>query len=458
MSKSMKKMVGMIALALVCALTATGLMTFRSPSAASAETEKVIVTSPFTAAIAKVRNSVVGVNNYQIVNTYGSSSGSNGYDYGGYSSPWDFFFGYGNGGSYGYGYGNPGGRSNPQPESKEVHYGSGSGVVVAKEYVLTNYHVVDNANSLKIAVTTDDSADPILYEATVAASDAGKDVAVLYVPGLPLDPVVLGDSDALVVGDWAICIGNPGNGEGLTMTNTVTAGIISALDREIGSANGVTTTDKYGRKTAVTNKMIQTDAAINNGNSGGGLFNVAGELVGIPNMKYSGNRSSLTSSGMGIENMGLAVPINEAKPVIEEALNKDPASLDIDVKANEEKEDKEDTSMVGKPRLGITANTFKGAEYSGGIWPNGVIVLTVEENGPAAKAGLQPGDVIMEINDTVTPTFEEMKSILSGLKEGDTINMKIWRPDSVQNPGESDMTMSRSGKDMDFQATLEIVD
>ena len=200
-----KHVLGYIALALVCALTATAVVTFNAAGSANAET--VVLTSPFTEAVAKVRDSVVGVNNYQLV-TY---SNSNGGSY--YNDPWSYFFGNGNGYGYGYGYGN-GGRNNPggQDSSREIQSGSGSGVVVAKDYVLTNYHVVDGASSLKISVLRDGDTEATLYDATVAASDESKDVAVLYVPNLPLEPVELGDSDQLVVGDWAICIGNPGNG------------------------------------------------------------------------------------------------------------------------------------------------------------------------------------------------------------------------------------------------------
>ena len=197
----------------------------------AAQAETVVLTSPFTAAIAQVRDSVVGVNNYQIVNNYSNGYGNGGYGNGGsYGFPWDYFFGYGNGG-YGNGYGNGGGYK--QPEAREEKYGSGSGVVIAKEYVLTNYHVIDGAHSLKVSVGDNDEK---LYDATVAASDENKDVAVLYVPGLELEPVKLGDSDSLMVGDWAIAIGNP-----IGFTRTATAGIISALNREIES--DTTTTD-----------------------------------------------------------------------------------------------------------------------------------------------------------------------------------------------------------------------
>ncbi|MBO7662300.1 MAG: trypsin-like peptidase domain-containing protein [Clostridia bacterium] len=429
-----------IAMALVLALTVTAVAVFRGTGAASAET--VVLTSPFTEAVAKVRDSVVGVNNYQLVSSY--SNGGNDY-----YSPWDYFF-------YGYGYPNSrgNGRGNgSQDSSREVQSGSGSGVVVAKEYVLTNYHVVDHASSLKVSVLKDGDTEATLYDATVAAADENKDVAVLYVPGLPLNPVELGDSDQLVVGDWAICIGNPGNGAGSIMTGTVTAGIISALDREVDS--GSTSTDPYGRKVKTKNKMIQTDAAINNGNSGGGMFNTAGQLVGIPNMKYSGTRSSM--SALGIENIGLCIPINEAKDVIEQALNAEAAQPETQNTENTENEgDASSSAMFGKPRLGVSVTTFNGAEMTNGVLPNGVYILSVEQGGPAEAAGLLPGDIILEANGTVTPTFEDMSAVLLTLKEGDTVSLKIWRPDLVEDASQGQI--STTGKDLDIQVVLKVLD
>ena len=236
-----KKMFAWISLALVCVLAGTFIGS--GVRASAADETRVVLTSPYTEAIAKVGDSVVGVNNYQIVNNYGNG----GYDI--YGFPWSYF-GFGNG--YGNGFGNGYGYSKPE-SSEEVKYGSGSGVVVEKEYVLTNYHVVDGAHSLKISVGDDQEN---LYDATVAAYDEDKDVAVLYVPGLPLDPVELGDSDDLVVGDWVVNIGNP-----IGFTGTATAGIVSGLNREIPSDG--TGTDKYGRASKIVNSMIQTDAAIN---------------------------------------------------------------------------------------------------------------------------------------------------------------------------------------------------
>ena len=418
-----KKVLGVIALALVCVFAGT--VIGASQPAAVAE-EKVVLTSPFTEAIAKVRNSVVGVNNYQIVSNY-----SNGYDnFGGYF-PWNYY-GFGNGYGNGYGYNQP-------DSSQEVKYGSGSGVVIAKEYVLTNYHVIEGASSLKVSVGDDEEN---LYDAAVAAYDDNKDVAVLYVPGLELEPVELGDSDSLQVGDWVVAIGNA-----IGFTRTATAGIVSAMDRQIESDN--TTTDRFGRKSAVTNTMIQTDAAINSGNSGGGLFNTAGQLIGIPTLKYSGTRYS----GAAIESIGMCIPINEAKPVIEQALKTDKSEMaPAAAQAGDTTGD-----LTGKPRLGVLIRGLRGAELTGGAIPNGVYILSVEENSPAEKAGLKAGDILVEFNGNVISNVEELTAQLLGREDGEVVTVTVWRPDTV-----TDAENLRFSYDGDYiegiKVTLEVLE
>jgi len=420
-----KKAIGYIALALVCVFAGTILGSARP--AAVAEETKVIVTSPFTEAIAKVRDSVVGVNNYQIVNNnYG---GYDGYDY----FPWSYFGGFGNGRGNGYG--------NTQPESsEEVKYGSGSGVVIAKEYVLTNYHVVDGAHSLKISIDGDENN---LYDATLAAFDEDKDVAVLNVPGLPLDPVELGDSDELQIGDWVVNIGNA-----IGFTGTATAGIVSGIDREIPGDGS--TLDKYGRSTKIVNSMIQTDAAINVGNSGGGMFNIAGQLVGIPTLKYTGSRYS---SNAAVESIGMCIPINEAKDVIETALNGTGNSEQG--KPEEKKQDAETevrTGLVGKPRMGITVSTLGD---TGGQLPKGVLISAVEEGSPAEKAGLKVGDIMVEVNGQVITTTEEEMAIVGELKEGDEVAVKVFRSAKISEKG---LPASINGEYVDPKVTLAMID
>ena len=414
-----RKVMGIIALALVCVFAGT--VIGAAQPAANAE-EKVVLTSPFTEAIAKVRDSVVGVNNYQIVNNnYG------GYDnFGGYF-PWSYFGGYGNGyGSYGY----------TQPDSsQEVKYGSGSGVVIAKEYVLTNYHVVEGAHSLKISLDEDEKN---LYDATVVASDADKDVAVLHVPGLPLEPVELGNSDDLVIGDWVVCIGNP-----IGFTGTATAGIVSGLNREIASESS--TIDKYGRNSQIVNSMIQTDAAINSGNSGGGMFNTAGQLVGIPTLKYSGTRYS---SNAAVESIGMCIPINEAKDIIDAALNGEGAATEP---ANTENNENTGNDLKGKPRMGVTVSTVKDTR---GQLPRGVYIEEVEKDSPAEAAGLQVGDIMVEVNGQVITSVTEEVEIIAKLKEGDEVAVKVFRPDQVYGDGR----ISYDGEYVDLTVKLAMVD
>ena len=426
MKKMSKKVMGYIALALVCVLAGTAI----GMTQPAAQADTVVLTSPFTEAIAKVRDSVVGVYNYQIVNTYGYGNGfgGSGYDY----FPWDYFgFGPGSGYGYGNGRGNGNGNGRQQPETSEVKYASGSGVVIAKEYVLTNYHVIEGSSSLKISVGGDDSN---LYEATPAASDPELDVAVLYVPGLPLEPVEIGDSDQLVVGDWAINIGNA-----IGFNGTVTAGIISALDREIESDK--TQTDRFGRKSNAVNKMIQTDAAINSGNSGGGMFNTAGQLVGIPTLKYSGTRYS----GAAIESIGMCIPINEAKDVINEALNAEKPQTGspevgiapINPDGGQDQQGQQIGGRVGKPRLGVSVTTLQ----TQGQLPNGAYILSVEPGSPAEKAGLLAGDTVVEVNGTVIANTSELMNALDPFQEGDTVTLTVWRPDQVNDAENLDISM-----------------
>ena len=428
-----KKTLGYTALAL--ALVMIGMAFGTAQPAASAE-EKVVLTSPFTEAIAKVRNSVVGINNYQIVNNY-----SNGYG-GSYNPFSDFFGGFGGFGGYGYGYGNGNGN---QDSSREVQYGSGSGVVVAEKYVLTNYHVVEDASSLKVAVAVDGKEEPDLLEAHLVAFDADVDVAVLYVPELTLAPVELGDSDTLQVGDWAICIGNP-----IGFTGTVTAGIISSLNREIATGSN---TDKYGRKTETVNTMIQTDAAINSGNSGGGMFNTAGQLVGIPTLKYTGTRYSSNAS---VESIGMCIPINDAKKIIEEGMGR---QTEADVpKGNTAARSAgdEDNSLKGKPRMGVSITTLTGNAVNSGILPRGAYVAEVEKGSPAEAAGIQVGDIIVEADGQIIKSTTDLQNVIRSKDEGATFPLKVYRTGIDLNEPQTEIPENCDY--IDLEITLTIVD
>ncbi|MBR2717668.1 MAG: trypsin-like peptidase domain-containing protein [Clostridia bacterium] len=436
-----KHLLGYVALTLVCVMigSAVGITT-----APAAQAETTIVTSPFTAAIAEVRSSVVGVNNYQNVR-YSNRNSYSIEDFFG-----DFGFGgFGGFGGYGNGYGNGYDRS-PQEQVQEVLAGTGSGVVVGNGYVLTNFHVVEDATRLEISVKEEGKEDPTTYASTLVAYDENLDVAVIYAPELKLPAVKLGDSDSLLVGDWAICIGNPLSEQ---FTGTVTVGIVSALDRAVSSTNY----DKYGRKETITNTMIQTDAAINAGNSGGGMFSVTGELMGIPTLKYTGS----AYSGSTIEGIGMCIPINAAKPIIEDVLKN---NLTTNVsKTASSAEDAASASLVGKPRMGVTVANIN-QNYSlvvQGLIPRGVLIHEVEAFSPAEKAGIRAGDIIVDINDTVITNYTQMNEIIASKKAGDTLQVKVYRAEGMLDllDGESITEQDvPEGEYVDLEVVLAIVD
>ena len=262
------------------------------------------------------------------------------------------------------------------------------------------------------------------YSATVAVYDESLDLAVLKVEDLPLEPVVLGDSDALKVGDWAICIGNP-----LDFTGTTTVGVISALNREITSKS----TDAYGRKTNNVNLMIQTDAAINAGNSGGGMFNVAGELVGVPSMKYTGSYYSTST----VEGIGMAIPINVAKPLIEEVLSGKTVSNGTSADSSK---DSGSVAPESRPRMGVKVQTISASNsgaVAAGALPTGAYISEVEKDSPAEKAGLQVKDIVVEVDGTIVSSSQEMVNAMASKKAGDTVEIKYFRMEGDESKWES---------------------
>ena len=434
-----KKWIALTAALLACVMLGTCVGASLNTSARAEETvTTTVVTSPFTAAVAKVRGSVVGVNNYQTVRYSNFGYG----DYG-----WGNFFGFGN--PYG-GYGNGNGRDN-QETTQEVKSATGSGVVIAKGYVLTNYHVVEDATSLKIAVLPEGVSEPVEYDATLVASDSNLDVAIVYCPNLDIEPVQLGDSDTLQVGDWAICIGNP---LGDRFYGTVTTGIVSALDRSVSSSSY----DRYGRRETITNTMIQTDAAINSGNSGGGMFSVTGELMGIPTLKYSG--SSYTFSSADVDGIGMCIPINAAKPLINDVLSGVISTPDTASTSESEESRAAANDLTGKPRLGITIANLNpnSSAIATGVIPYGVYVREVDEGAPAAEAGMQPGDLIVEADGTIINTISQLQAVVAEHGEGDTLAIRVYRAEGMAAALEGNADLPTSGEYVDLQVTLRIVD
>ncbi len=426
MSNRIRRFVGCVALALSCIMIGSA-MTLSVDSAANAESTTVIHTSPFTAAITQVRDSVVGVSNYQKV-TYGN------YD-NGFGNGFGFGFGFG----FGYGYGDD--RDRQKPETKEELASTGSGVVIGEGFVLTNYHVVEDADRLKVTVT-DETGETTEFAASLVTWDETLDAAILYAPDCKLPAVTLGDSDKLLVGDWAICIGNP-----LGFAKTTTVGVVSALNRGITSK----TYDKYGRRETITNAMIQVDAAINSGNSGGGMFSVTGELMGIPTLKYTGSYYS----GASVEGIGMCIPVNAVKPLIQNVLS---GKIKAIAPEAEPAKTESTNDLTGKPRLGVTiadVNTSSRAARLNQI-PDGVFITEVEAGAPAEKAGLLAGDIIVDVNDTVITDVDQLISEVGQYKAGDTLKIKVYRAEGLL-----DLTANQDAPDgeyMDFEVTLAIVD
>ena len=417
MSERIRRFVGCVALCLSCIMIGSALTLSANPTA---QAETVIHTSPFTAAIAQVRDSVVGVSNYQQVTYRNYGSGLE-----------DFFFGFGYGGGSG---------RQQQPETREELASTGSGVVVGEGFILTNYHVVEDANRLQVTVTDDDGKTDE-YAATLVAWDETLDAAIIYAPKCKLPAVTLGDSDKMLVGDWAICIGNP-----LGFTKTTTVGVVSALNRGIKSE----AYDKYGRKETITNAMIQVDAAINSGNSGGGMFSVTGELMGIPTLKYTGSYYS----GASVEGIGMCIPVNAVKPLIKSVLSGEVKAIAPD-EAEQAAEPAND--LTGKPRLGVSiadVNASSRAAQLGQI-PDGVFITNVEENGPAAKAGLIAGDIIVDVNDTVITSATQLQSLVGQYTAGDVLKVKVYRVEGIL-----DMSANQDapeGEYVDAEVTLEVI-
>ncbi len=259
---------------------------------------------------------------------------------------------------------------------------AGSGFILTQDgYILTNYHVVESSDSIK--VTTYDGTS---YDAQLIGYDESNDIAVLKVDANDLTPVVLGDSDSVSVGDSVVAIGNP-LGE---LTFSLTAGAISALDRPVTLSSGTTM------------NLMQTDCAINSGNSGGALFNMYGEVIGITNAKYS---SSSSSSEASIDNIGFAIPINQVRSIVESIIQ---------------------NGYIIKPYIGVSVSDVSSESQSYGL-PQGAAVRSVVENSPAAEAGLQENDIITAANGDAITGSNDLVKLVKAASAGDTLELTIYR-------------------------------
>ena len=269
----------------------------------------------------------------------------------------------------------------------QVESGAGSGVIISSDgYILTCDHVVAGASNITVTIGDVD------YTATVVGEDSTSDVAVLKIDANGLTPAVVGDSDTLTVGDNVLAVGNP-LGE---LGGTVTSGIVSALNRSVsiqssGSVN--------------TMSLVQMDASVSPGNSGGGLFNMNGELVGVVNAK---------SSDSDAEGLGFAIPINDAMKVAQDLL--------------------ENGYVTGRPYMGITYLAVTDAQTAQQLGVNayGIYVADVVKGGPADKAGLKVGDRIVSIDGTEVAQKTDLGTIIQQHSAGDTLSITVARGGQMQ--------------------------
>ena len=262
---------------------------------------------------------------------------------------------------------------------------SGSGFIITEDgYVVTNYHVISGASSVQVTLYNGDT-----YDATVIGGDSDYDVAVLKIEASGLQPVTLGESADVNVGDTVLAIGNP-LGE---LTFSMSSGIVSCVNRAINVEG-------------TPFNMIQVDASINPGNSGGPLMNLYGEVVGIVSAKYS------TYSSTTVEGLGFAIPIDDVKSIITDIM--------------------ENGAVTGKAYMAVTVGTMNSqmaAQYSIDI-DQGVFVYSVVKGGAGDKAGLRLGDVITKMGDTALTSRQDLSAALKSYRAGDTATLTVFRDGS----------------------------
>ncbi|MBP3597023.1 MAG: trypsin-like peptidase domain-containing protein [Clostridia bacterium] len=268
---------------------------------------------------------------------------------------------------------------------------TGSGIIISEDgYIVTNNHVIANESSSYYQITEATGikihlyGDEAEYEAKVVGSDSYSDLAVLKIEKEGLPAATIGNSDAVLVGEFVMAIGNP-----LGMDSSVTCGVVSATNRELTDTDG---------KSYIT---IQTDAAINSGNSGGALVNAKGEVIGINTLKLSGS---------GIEGMGFSIPINSTTKIINQLTEK---------------------GEVIRPYIGITGSSVTDSvsevvrkQYE---LPEGIYVNSVEKDSPAEKAGIQQGDIITAIEGKEVKSVSELNNIKNTYEVGTEVTLKITR-------------------------------
>ena len=272
----------------------------------------------------------------------------------------------------------------------------GSGFIISNDgYILTNHHVVENATEIIVAKYSGDE-----FAAEIIGSDPLSDVALLKIEGDVHHSVILGNSDNLIIGEWAIALGNP-FGLFVKSRPTVTVGVVSATDRDFSRQQG-----------RVYEDMIQTDASINHGNSGGPLCNASGEVIGMNAFIYTGDTGS-----SGFVGIGFAIPINRIKNIIDDLRNKRQVDRDI---------------WIGLYVANLSRFLARQLNYTS---TNGVYIVRIDKRSPAENAGIKLGDVITRINDRDIKNDRDAEEIIlsTDLKVGDKLKLRIWRNGSEMN-------------------------
>lgn len=295
----------------------------------------------------------------------------------------------------------------------QIVQGVGSGFIYNKDgYIITNHHVVEGATKITVYLNDDTQV-----EATLIGSDELSDLAVIKIDptDLELIPMEIGDSDRLVVGDEVIAIGCPA---GIQFRGTVTDGIISAINRNVELSDSTTS----GKKTMT---LLQTNATINKGNSGGPLINSNGQVIGINTLK-------LTSEYEGI---GFAIPINGAVPIISQL-----------IEFGKVTERPENDFVSGEGVIGISGSNITASESEYYDIPQGVLVVQINKDGSAAKAGLRRGDIITAYNGKEVKTITELNTLKASNKAGDEVTITVYR--------DSDEDLSNKTFDLTFKLDM----
>jgi len=292
-------------------------------------------------------------------------------------------------------------------------------IITNDGYIVTNNHVVDGANNIN--VTLNDNSE---YEATIIGTDPTTDLALLKIEADETPFIAFGNSDGVKIGEWVLAVGNPFN-----LTSTVTAGIVSAKARNINI---------LGTPGAIES-FIQTDAAVNMGNSGGALINMNGELIGV--------NAAIASNTGSYAGYSFAIPVNIVKKVVDDLLN---------------------YGMIQRGYLGVTIREVdsKLVKDKGLDIKNGVYVESVTETGGAKESGIKPGDVIVSVNDHAVRTNAELLEVIGQHNPGQIMDVKVHRDGSDQNfrvelkNQQGNTSIEKKGDDFfisDLGATLEII-